>query len=97
MITDERLDEWERLCADAVSPGPWAYDENREVVSCPLGTWSRGVVAHVTNSKNGEFVATSRDAMPALIAEVRRLRKRDLAATLVDAFFRWSKGRGRVK
>lgn len=90
MLTDEQLAEWERLANEAM-PGPWECDySSGSVNSCapqfllddegPLWVADYGSTA---NEQNGEFIAAAREAVPELIAEVRRLREQ--CKLLLDA------------
>ena len=75
-ITDARLDELRSL-ADAATPEPWGC------VNDSLSVKARGVTAVIVRrgggwvweqqEKNSQFIAAARDAVPELIAEVRRL------------------------
>lgn len=85
--TDAQLDAWERLAREA-TPGPWRWVERD-------GT-SGGYVHLVDDGgflygscipENGRFVAAAKEAVPALVAEVRRLRgeqRADLSWLAVD-------------
>ena len=76
MITQEQLARW-RALADAATPGPW------EQVT-EFGEWwisgpdiERHFVIDTTNgvnAQNADFIAAAREAVPALLAEVERLR-----------------------
>ena len=71
-ITDQQLDEYDELCA-AATPGPWAHTDSSAIVA-PLSADKIADVWEPTGlSRNGDFIETARTAMPALIAEVRRL------------------------
>ena len=74
MITDEQLDEWERLAGEA-SLGPWTYTQ----YSIRHPRDSVGPLPY--REKDARFIAAAREGWPATIAEVRRLRK-DLDITL---------------
>ena len=85
-LTDQYLAELERLCEKA-TPGPWATyapsggeygkkyesmgvrDEQGAICMSNQPGW-----AYPEQWDNGSFIAASRAALPALIAEVRRLR-----------------------
>lgn len=81
MITDEQLDEWGRL-AEAATPGPWEAGPWWEYELAVFAAQARAPLAAVlsvprpraTNDANTALICASRDAVPALIAEVRRLR-----------------------
>ena len=66
-LTPERIDELEAL-ANAATEGPWDSDPY-EVID----TWGK-TVADCTRPNDTAFITESREAVPALIAEVRRLR-----------------------
>lgn len=76
MITDDQLNEWQKIC-DAATPGPW---ENRQVSGSRRGCvcvknsnlWICDVVS---DEHDARFIAHSYAAMPLLIEEVRRLNK----------------------
>lgn len=64
--------------ANAATPGPWGYDLNGYIAP-DLGDEWGGTVAKVLGKggqfdKDGEFIAHARTDIPALLAEVRRLR-----------------------
>ena len=60
------LDELERLC-EAATPGPWTLDESESGL---IGPHCEPIV----EACDALFIAAARDALPKLIAEVRRLR-----------------------
>ena len=73
-ITDQQLDEYDELCA-AATPGPWAHTDSSAIVA-PISADKIADVWEPTGlSRNGDFIETARTAMPALIAEVRRLQQ----------------------
>lgn len=83
MITQEELNEWKRLAGEA-TPGPWyLYDGyiNRLRAYCVrIGTSdftvlsAAGRIADLEAAQiDFEFIAASREMVPALIAEVERL------------------------
>jgi hypothetical protein len=72
-VSEEQIAEWERLASEA-APGPWytrpSQDDGLDVMAdspAPVFTWAEGVDA--------DFVVAARSAVPALIAEVRSLRR----------------------
>ena len=74
-MTETELRFWEDAGANA-TPGPWEtgdpYDQRTKE---PLGVYGMGMeVADAQTVRDATFIAASREAMPALIAEVRRLR-----------------------
>jgi hypothetical protein len=86
MLTDDQLAEWQRL-ADEATPGPWEGERFgvvvahvngvRRQVACAQGDavmHGDATVDVVTLQRsNGNLIASARTAVPALIAEVRRL------------------------
>jgi hypothetical protein len=80
-LTDQQLDDYDRL-AQAATPGPWCTDaweiyqgaEYQPGLSMWIGETCRGTSSPVQDRTDAEFVAHARTAMPALVAEVRRLR-----------------------
>lgn len=89
MVTDEELNEWEALAA-AATPGPWVatrattYDGGKAVVSEMFVRRPGGDVAIASDiidpdttavsEANAAVIAAARTALPALVAEVRRLK-----------------------
>lgn len=87
MLTDEQIAELERLDREA-TPGPWdvegvSFDEDGNEVLMPYGLcgpsgatiWSSGSGEYThPDMSTARFVASARTAVPALVAEVRRLR-----------------------
>lgn len=78
-ITPEQMGEWKRLC-EAATPGPWEakdYGSEAELV-CGRG----GLYAYWIDpmgdfrAEDARFIAASRTALPALLAEVERLERR---------------------
>lgn len=99
MIDDAKLAEWKRL-AEAATPGPWSSFSEFPPATCLVHvdasdelkrpTDARKILANVRHDngfgfKDADFIAESREAVPALIAEVEYLRAivRDLAASSV--------------
>ena len=97
MITDELLNELEQK-EKAATPAPWSYDaydvDERE--SCGLGfdivgppeAMLRGQLEHKSDAS---LIAAARDALPDLLAEVRKLRAenaalREAVRPLVEAY-----------
>lgn len=80
-ITPDYLDQLQALC-DAATPGEW-HDDGRSVERiAELGVDDDGILCGVytreyynedRNRQNTRFIAAARDAVPKLIAEVRRL------------------------
>ncbi len=75
-ISDEELSRIERRC-DAATPGPWvSYVEGREEMSGSSFIMTGGEDFYVAGCKmeDQDFVASARQDIPRLVAEVRRLR-----------------------
>lgn len=91
MMTDEQLQEWSVL-AEAATPGPWKSGWNwQDTISDGKSAWGEGPV-HVGEKlsqvapqaiADAAFIAAAREAVPALVAEVRRLRAELAAAQAV--------------
>jgi hypothetical protein len=75
-ITTEQLDEWARLAGEA-TPGPFDLEVVPEWTernfTIPEHVNIEGVAAALTPA-DAAFFISARDAVPALVAEVRRLR-----------------------
>lgn len=79
-MTDEQLAEWERLAA-AATPGPWEAIPTVDADFATIKT--RGKLGWMQyheydpgiDATDAAFVAAAREAVPALVAEVRRLRE----------------------
>lgn len=97
-LTPEKLDEIEAR-ADAATEGPWKVDEYEALdVWSPAGLVSSAAPVKTDERKpeaDAEFVAHARSDVPALVAEVRRLRS--LGADLARLMSEWSEGRPTVK
>ncbi|KKM14693.1 hypothetical protein LCGC14_1703600 [marine sediment metagenome] len=88
-LSDEKLAKWAALC-EAATPGPWSVEPDGE---CPVLVAAVAPGARVfADPPGGSYpyndrllIAEQRTAMPALLAEVERL-KRSLAesGTLID-------------
>lgn len=96
-MTPEQLNELERL-ANAATPGPWrvCHDEPHIVIDSRFGVDDPdgGIVAecggkafHSPFPENAAFIAAARDAVPYLIAEVRRLEEQHRCAVAVAERF----------
>lgn len=80
MITEEQLAEWSAM-AEKATPGPWRHERDGigDFVRKADGGLGSSVCTMVNDySVDGPLIAASRTAVPALIAEVRRL-QRELA------------------
>lgn len=85
-INEKYLEEIEQRAAKA-TPGPWRMDAIPPkdgmclVTHGPKGSWighiGIGCGEHPRHRLNAEFIAAAREDVPALVAEVRRLRARD--------------------
>ncbi|MEQ1614364.1 MAG: hypothetical protein ABL904_16570 [Hyphomicrobiaceae bacterium] len=76
LISDDELNRIEKGC-DAATPGPWAsYVEGREEMSGSSFIMTGGEDFYVTGctASDQDFMASARQDIPKLIAEVRRLR-----------------------
>jgi hypothetical protein len=80
MLTDEQLAEWQAL-AEAATPGPWELRGDGDAIvagpelvafAAPVGYSNSEIVFNTP--ADAALMALSRTAIPALIAEVRRLR-----------------------
>lgn len=72
-ITDQQLDEIEARTT-AASLGPWTVSEDYSDVLSPDGDQLASYWNPTAETRNGEFIAHAREDVPALLAEVRRLR-----------------------
>ncbi len=96
-MTTQELEAIKARC-EAATPGPWEFyeggtyvmrlvEETNHLVTCVcdvlLDPEVRGKRPRGTSSANGAFIAHARTDVPALVAEVERLR------TLFDAFERY--------
>jgi hypothetical protein len=92
--TDDELARW-RALTDAATPGPWVCDDRQpddvviwgpDSVQHPDGHFLANVgtatPAFDCDAANGAFIATAREAMPRLLAELARLRR--IAAEALD-------------
>ncbi len=83
-ITDEQLAKWWAK-TDAATEGPWCVDECYADGGPPMGVYAQHAADKFLNVfraversmtlPNAEFIATAREAMPALLREVARLEK----------------------
>lgn len=72
--TDDQLAELDALCA-AATDGPWHLTDSDAIVA-PLTTTKIADMWEPTHTtRNGEFIEAARTAMPALLAEIRRLKQ----------------------
>lgn len=86
MITNEQLAEWKGL-AEKATPGPWSkrnkvgyvYSDDPQS-SCVVAVCGDFLDKELTRfngdrwNADGDFIAASREAIPALIAEIERLK-----------------------
>ncbi len=90
-MTVEELQEWANL-AEAATPGPWWVNKYATDMSCTeheVGVRTDDMILASMGiddvaMPDASFIAAARDAVPALIAEVRRLQA-ELAAVPVGA------------
>lgn len=88
MIPDDDLARWQAL-ADAATPGPWHDQEDPKHPGNRWVTDYRGLAGLIGTGQGEDaeadaaFIAASRRAVPALLAEVQALRED--CATLADA------------
>lgn len=80
MISEQQLAEWERL-ANKATEGPWYAYEGRDYSEISLNDGTTPRLAKplaLVGSKHedAEFIAVAREAVPALIAEVRKMNKK---------------------
>lgn len=101
-LTEQQLADIETR-ANAATPGPWCTDsweiyqgtEYEPGISMWIGETCRGTTSPEQDSSDAEFVAAARTDVPALLAEVRRLRAEserrteDLAAADNPTPLRW--------
>jgi hypothetical protein len=71
-LTDQQLDDIEARAA-AATRGPWRQDDFAEIKS-PDGDTIADYWEPTHTSRNGEFITRAREDVPALLAEIRRLR-----------------------
>jgi uncharacterized Zn finger protein (UPF0148 family) len=71
-VTEDELTQFEAL-AKAATPGPWETRRDGEVF-LQTERDGRHWVGNIYNDSDQRFVAAARDAVPALVAKVRRLR-----------------------
>jgi hypothetical protein len=75
-VTDDQLTAWERVCERA-TPGPWSVltGSSCKHVCSDNGQFQTGCIGFDGNGDStATFIALAREAVPQLIAEVRRLR-----------------------
>ena len=74
-VREADLAEWERLAA-AATPGPWRQDPGGRAGARFDDVLADGSnIAEWIEPADAAFIAASRTALPALVAEVRRLRE----------------------
>lgn len=76
-LTDQQLAQYETL-ANAATPGPWHLTDADAIVAPLTGIHVADVWEPTAAIRNGEFIEAAREALPALVAEVHRLRTRTL-------------------
>ena len=72
-MTDAELDAIEARCR-AATEGPWDFDREAGEINGYRGS-ERWLIGGVWMGTDGEFAAAARTDVPALVAEVRRLRE----------------------
>lgn len=75
MVTPEQIAEWRRL-AEAATPGPWSapVETGPTEVHGATPVAITSLVHSVAEKHDARFIAAAREAVPALLAEVERLR-----------------------
>lgn len=77
MIPKSKLEEWKKL-ADSATPGPWEVYNGGWHLGIEAADGSIASVEHCDafdGKPSAAFIAASREAVPALIEEVERLRE----------------------
>ncbi|MDR4318733.1 Uncharacterised protein [Niallia circulans] len=75
MLTTEQLNAIKER-AEKASLGAWTVTHNTDIVrEDPIGSGFTDAIAFADRSIDAEFIAHAREDIPALIAEVERLRK----------------------
>lgn len=73
-VTDEQIAEWRRL-SDAATSGPWRATSDGDWVGYVIAAKRRTTIAICEASEvDMDFIAAAREAVPALLAEIERLR-----------------------
>lgn len=77
-IDEATLNRYRKATEAVTTPGPWdtGDPDSPHVVWSDAGTHPGHDVAHVYNDGDAAFIAIAREAMPALLAEVGRLKGR---------------------
>lgn len=85
-MTDQQpdLDHLDALHA-AATPGPWHLTDSSAIVAPLTADEIADVWEPTAASRNGEFIEAAREALPALVDEVRRLRA-ELATARADTY-----------
>lgn len=71
-LTDQQLDNLDEI-TNSATPGPWHLTDSGAIVAPLTQQHVADVWEPTAVSRNGEFIEAARDALPALVAEVRRL------------------------
>jgi hypothetical protein len=89
-MDEKQLQEWEAL-ANAASPGPWEAARPEHAIpgpGCPMvvnGPQAEpGAYDDEMRPADAYFIAAARTAVPALVAEVRRLKRSECTAGLTE-------------
>lgn len=72
-IDNQRLDELDAI-TQAATPAPWAHTDSGAIVAPLTGIVIADVWEPSAATCNGDFIEAAREALPALVDEVRRLR-----------------------
>jgi hypothetical protein len=72
-LTDQQLDDIDAR-AQAATAGPWTVSEDYSDVLGPDGDHLASYWNPTSETRNGEFIAHARQDVPALLAEIRRLK-----------------------
>lgn len=82
MISEEQLSEWQQIANEATE-GPWRHGSDYDIRTLRewwnVSTWpedtaiSQTIIYNLSSKADAEFIAAAREAVPVLIAEVRKL------------------------
>ncbi len=72
-ITDEELAAWQAMI-DAATPEPWVVVASRDVMPAVVCQCINTIAMEFSSDADAQVTATSRSAMPRLIAELLRVR-----------------------
>lgn len=78
MISEKKLQEWERLANEA-TPGPWKYGDDAGDCYCKRYEIYDGemclICPEIVSKKDAEFIVMARNVIPQLITIIRDLEK----------------------